>query len=60
LEIERYEHSDNDHRYLAGLVANHHLLATGGTDCHGGRKGKILIGELKVPYQYVKDLKRAR
>lgn len=60
LEIYRCEHSDNDIKYLNSLVANYHLIATGGTDCHGGRKGKILIGELKVPYQAVTDLKHAR
>ncbi len=60
LEIYRCEHSDGDMRFLNNLVSAHHLLTTGGTDCHGGRKGKIFIGELKVPYQTVKDLKRAR
>lgn len=60
LEIYRCEHSDGDMRFLNNLVSAHHLLATGGTDCHGGRKGKILIGELKVPYRAVKNLKRAR
>jgi hypothetical protein len=60
LEVWRPELSENDLKYLLNLVKNHHLLATGGTDCHGGRKGKIFIGELKVPYQYAKALKRAR
>ncbi|MBS4015225.1 MAG: PHP domain-containing protein [Candidatus Latescibacteria bacterium] len=60
LELWRCEHSDNEMRYLNNLITNHHLIATGGTDCHGGRKGKILIGESKVPYQAVKDLKHAR
>lgn len=60
LEVWRPDHSENEIRYLSNLVTTHHLLATGGTDCHGGRKGKILIGELKIPYQYVKELKSAR
>ncbi len=60
LEIWRPDHSENDMKYLNALVTNNHLLATGGTDCHGGRKGKILIGEIKVPYEYVTALKNAR
>lgn len=60
LEVWRPDHSENEIKYLMNLVQSHHLLATGGTDCHGGRKGEILIGEVKVPYQYVQALKRAR
>ncbi len=60
LELWRPDHNDNDLRYLTNLVKTHHLLTTGGTDCHGGRKGKILIGEIKIPYQYVEELKHAR
>jgi len=60
LEFWRPDHNDNDHRYLTNLVKTHNLLTTGGTDCHGGRKGKILIGEIKIPYQYVEELKHAR
>jgi predicted metal-dependent phosphoesterase TrpH len=60
LEVWRPDHSDNDVKYLFNLVKTHNLLATGGTDCHGGRKGKILIGEIKIPYQYVEALKHAR
>lgn len=60
LEVWRPEYSENEIKYLMNLVQSHNLLATGGTDCHGGRKGKILIGEVKVPYQYVQALKQAR
>jgi predicted metal-dependent phosphoesterase TrpH len=60
LEVWRPDHRDNDIKYLLGLTTNHNLLATGGTDCHGGRKGKIQIGETKIPYKYVKALKNAR
>ncbi|MEO0074935.1 MAG: PHP domain-containing protein [candidate division WOR-3 bacterium] len=60
LEVWRCEHSENEINYLSNLIKTHHLIATGGSDCHGGRKGKILIGELKIPYQAVKNLKHAR
>ncbi len=43
------------------LIAEHHnLLVTGGSDCHGMNKGKPLIGTLRIPYEYVSRLKKAR
>ncbi|MCS7257976.1 MAG: PHP domain-containing protein [candidate division WOR-3 bacterium] len=60
LEVWRCEHTEEDIKYLTELTQKHGLLKTGGTDCHGGRKGKILIGELKLPYEIVKELKDAR
>ena len=35
------------------------LLITGGSDCHGLSKGKPLIGTVKLPYEYVEQLKAA-
>jgi predicted metal-dependent phosphoesterase TrpH len=60
LEIWRCEHTEDDIKYLSELATRHRLLMTGGTDCHGGRKGKILIGELKIPYKILQELKYAR
>jgi predicted metal-dependent phosphoesterase TrpH len=45
-------------RYLA-LAAEHKLLVTGGSDCHGLSKGRPLIGTIKLPYEHVEKL-RAR
>ncbi|MEO0131871.1 MAG: PHP domain-containing protein [candidate division WOR-3 bacterium] len=59
LEVWRCEHTPDDVKYLEEIATKHRLLRTGGTDCHGGRKGKILIGELKIPYEIVKRLKNA-
>ncbi|MEO0072745.1 MAG: PHP domain-containing protein [candidate division WOR-3 bacterium] len=59
LEVWRCEHTPDDVKYLEEIATKHRLLLTGGTDCHGGRKGKILIGELKIPYEIVKRLKNA-
>jgi predicted metal-dependent phosphoesterase TrpH len=36
------------------------LVYTGGSDCHGDRKGRPLIGKIKVPYQCLTMLKKAR
>jgi 3',5'-nucleoside bisphosphate phosphatase len=46
-------------RYLE-IADRHHLLVTGGSDCHGFSKGKPLIGTIKLPYQHVEKLKLKR
>jgi hypothetical protein len=35
--------------YYLDIAARHHLLVTGGSDCHGYSKGKPLIGGCKLP-----------
>ncbi|MCX8015638.1 MAG: PHP domain-containing protein [candidate division WOR-3 bacterium] len=60
LEVWRPDHTESDVKYLTNYALNHRRLITGGSDCHGGRKGKITIGEVKIPYKYVKELKNAR
>jgi hypothetical protein len=46
-------------RYLQ-IADKHHLLVTGGSDCHGFSKGKPLIGGVKLPYEHVEKMKAAR
>lgn len=43
-------------RYL-DIARQHHLLVTGGSDCHGLNKGKSLIGTIRLPYEHVEMLK---
>jgi hypothetical protein len=45
-------------RYLM-LADQHHLLVTGGSDCHGYSKAKPLIGTVKLPYEHVERLQAA-
>ncbi len=33
------------------------LAVTGGSDCHGGNTGEVLMGRIKLPYIYVEKLK---
>jgi hypothetical protein len=44
--------------YLA-LAAKHHLLVTGGSDCHGMSKGKPLIGTVRLAREHFDKLKAA-
>lgn len=57
--IEVY-HSDHTHegeeKYLA-MTRSYNLLVTGGSDCHGIGKGKVLMGTVKIPYELVEKLK---
>lgn len=47
-------------RYLR-MARDHHLLVTGGSDCHGHSKGKPTIGTVRLPLSYIEPLRtRAR
>ena len=46
-------------RYLM-IAEKHHLLVTGGSDCHGFSKNKPLIGTVRLPYGHVERLHAAR
>jgi hypothetical protein len=58
LECFHAKHSTSmTQRYLE-IADHHHLLVTGGSDCHGMSKGKPLIGSIKVPYDCVERMKQ--
>ena len=44
---------------LASLAKKHGFLLTGGSDDHGPSSVKETLGEVRVPYRYVKAIKRA-
>jgi predicted metal-dependent phosphoesterase TrpH len=60
--IEAY-HSLHDrsavNRYKS-IAKKFGLIYTGGSDCHGPRKGKALMGSQKVPYSCLVDLKKVK
>lgn len=60
IEAFHSEHSSSASRYYEKYAREHGLLVTGGSDCHGIRKGRILMGRVTVPYSYVEELKRSR
>ena len=45
--------------YYQGLAQKYNLLITGGSDAHGKNKDNTHIGRMKIPYQYVEQLKEA-
>jgi len=52
LECFHTKHTAAMTTYYLDIAARHHLLVTGGSDCHGFSKGKPLIGGCKLPAVY--------
>lgn len=57
IECFHSKHPRRTAEHYLGIAAQHKLLVTGGSDCHGLNKGKPLIGSVKLPYHYVTTLK---
>lgn len=57
LECFHTKHSTSMTEHYLQLAEAHHLLVTGGSDCHGLSKGRPLIGTVKIPYACVERLK---
>ncbi|MCS7250080.1 MAG: PHP domain-containing protein [candidate division WOR-3 bacterium] len=60
IEVYHPEHTEYHIHYFLEIAKKYNLLITGGSDCHGGRKGKLFLGEIKLPYFYLEDLKEKR
>jgi len=59
LECFHTKHSASQAGHYVRLAKEFNLMITGGSDCHGLSKGKPLIGTVKLPYEYVEQLKSA-
>lgn len=61
LEVWHSEHSAADVRRYQALVAQYGLLATGGSDCHGGgAHAQPLLGTVPAPYRLLDQLRAAK
>lgn len=60
IEVYHSEHPDKVSKYYENLAKKYNLLISGGSDCHGTGKGRILMGKVKIPYQLVEKLKEAK
>jgi len=59
IEVWHPEHTRRCTERLLLIANEYHLLVTGGSDCHGGRKGgRVLIGQVCLNDCYVRELKR--
>ena len=57
IECFHTKHSTSMSEHYLMIADQHHLLITGGSDCHGMNKGKPLIGGVRIPYAYLERLK---
>ncbi len=53
-------HSNEDIKYFLELGKKKGLLLTGGSDCHGHRKDNPLMGQVRVPYEFLEGLNHFR
>jgi len=60
IEVYHPDHARAKVRHYETLAEEHNLLVTGGSDCHGLGKGKVLMGSIIVSYGLVEKLKNAR
>ena len=59
VECFHTKHTPTASEHYVRLAKELGVLITGGSDCHGLNKGKPLIGSIKLPYEYVEQLKAA-
>jgi len=57
IECFHTRHTPSTSEHYLRIADEHHLLVTGGSDCHGQSKGRPLIGTVKLRYEYVERLK---
>jgi predicted metal-dependent phosphoesterase TrpH len=60
LEAFHPYHSVETSDYYCDLAEKYNLLITGGSDCHGQAKGRMVMGIVRLPYEHVNALKVAR
>jgi hypothetical protein len=58
IEVYHPEQSSYEEKKYLRLAKEYNLLITGGSDCHGLGKERILIGTVKIPYKFVEEMKR--
>ncbi len=59
IEIIHPNLSEERSRHLQHFAAEHGLLVSGGSDCHGGRDGTVKIGGYRIYYELLENIKKA-
>ena len=58
IEVYYPEHDRATTEHYQNLAKEYGLLMTGGSDCHGLGRDKVLMGKIKIPYDLVEMLKK--
>ncbi len=57
IEVYHTDHKQSAVKRYEELAKDHNLIMTGGSDCHGLGKGRVLLGGVRVPYDIVNRLR---
>ncbi len=57
IEVYHTDHKTAAVKHYEDLAKEYGLLMTGGSDCHGMGKGRVLLGGVRVPYELVDKLR---
>jgi hypothetical protein len=57
IEVYHSDHKKAVRMRYEEMARRYDLLMTGGSDCHGMGKGRVLMGGVRVPYMLVEKLK---
>jgi predicted metal-dependent phosphoesterase TrpH len=57
IEVYHTDHKPHVSKRYEEIAKRLSLAMTGGSDCHGLGKGRVLIGTTRVPYELVEKLK---
>ena len=58
LEVVHPNLNDRRTNELQDIALSHHLLLSGGSDCHGGRNGCTTIGNYRVPHTILEEMQQ--
>ncbi|MFH1381106.1 MAG: PHP domain-containing protein [Candidatus Omnitrophota bacterium] len=59
IEVFHTDHNAGAARKYERMAIDNNLLITGGSDCHGMGKGRVLMGGVKIPYATLEKLRKA-
>ena len=59
IEVYHTDHKPAVAKRYEALAKRSGLIMTGGSDCHGLGKGRVLMGGVRVPYEVVDELREA-
>lgn len=57
LETIHPKHNLMSRKHFSAVAKKYGLLESGGSDCHGGRDGNIILGTQKIPEQFLVEMK---
>lgn len=57
IEVYHSDHDSKKTKHYEELASRYGLIATGGSDCHGLGKSRVLLGTVRVPYTVVEQLR---